>query len=347
MSEAVLRWGKVFDIAAAAVAGSALAGTGVDRAAVAARARSLLVPVKRDAAAAAIHASVEAGLKTGSVADVKRLLERLRPFGGYVASQDEFEDVYWSAYRLTHTEELFNICQGTLRAALATLITTIVVNQSIMAADALAGFDACVAAGGGRAPWQQMRQLLDIKYAVINLLQYKFLPVVFADYASAAGYKCDVPIRALPDLPVDCEFTRHVYQQLGLDGVPLTRNYSEFVAGVDIRQLRRFTDKLADYGKGHVADGRVSSPTATALVADRAPVAGPASAESVPMLDITEKDIRSFVILDYLYALRMLAHAVYQKAKHSCKKNGVQLIVNAPLKTLTVPASSGGAGKQC
>ncbi|QGN68059.1 virion phosphoprotein [Equine molluscum contagiosum-like virus] len=390
------RQSALYNIVAKAIAAAVLQGVVRDVAYVANKARHLCYCAsagRRDAAVNSIYAKCEAEIALGSPAQLRAVLERLRRYSPYVQDAAEFWRLHDSLLRFTHCGSFFTVCMPTVVATLATLLTLVLANQLLYAAEMVEAIEGYLF-DAPKPLSQDLADLLDMKYGLVNLLQYKILPLVLGARDECAGASAGAgdgaayaaEVEQLLTLPVRCGILEDVYQHLLKQGVPAASNYAEYVAGLKISELpapgeapgeapgpapgtapgpapgtvrghatgaspaaapgtvpsarlpipaalrrlaaaataedRRLLESAQRYAKGHVLDGAVVSPLT----------------EETHFIPLSMADIQKFMILDYLYTIRVLARCVQQKNSGSRKRaQGVTLTINSPFKIISVP----------
>lgn len=391
------RQSELFNIVARALACAVLRDVVKDVAYVAGKARHLCYcgsAARRDAAVNSIYAKCESELALNSPEQLRAVLARLRRYAPYVHDTGEFWRLHDSLRRFTHCSSFFAVCMPTVVASMATLLTLVLANQLLLAAEIVEEVEGYLF-DGSKPLARELADLLDMKYGLVNLVQYKILPMVLGARdecagasASAAGLTAEV--EQLLELPVRAGAVEEVYRHLLRRGVPAANNYAEYVAGLKISELveraapgnctgmgeevgsgagtgvstgngadskavvsassqapvrapagalaaalrrvaaaatqedRQLLESAQRYSRGHVLDGAVTSPL---------------SGEEQNLIPLSMSDIQKFMILDYLYTIRVLANCVKQKnARARCKKGpGVTLTINSPFKMITVP----------
>ncbi|QHR82596.1 virion assembly protein [Brazilian porcupinepox virus 1] len=292
------------------------------------------------------------------IKDIQHLisvLQSLKSNSAYVCNIGEFWRLYTSLYRFTHSKSFFLTCMPTIVTTLSTLITLVLSNKLLYSADMVESMEGYLF-HSQKIPSQELSDLLEMKYGLINLVQYKIFPMLIGDQTkvfntntfSAGSINDDnsLEINKLMELPIKTDMTENVYKFLSSNGINKSNNVVEYIAGLKIEEIieegikhgsevldsipnedkEKAVKMLKDiqkYSKGHVLDGRVTSPiTKNMTITDRIP--------------LSANDIEKFTILEYLYIMRVMTNNL--KRKNTEKKSpGVILNINSPLKIITVP----------
>ncbi|ADT91089.1 virion assembly protein [Cotia virus SPAn232] len=294
-----------------------------------------------------------------NIKDIKHLLsvlDKLKYNSIYVCNSGEFNRLYNSLYRFTHSESFFNTCTPTIITTLSTLITLILSNKLLYAAEMVEIIENYLF-NTQKTLSYELSDLLEMKYGLINLVQYKIFPMligentkVFNTNLFTAGSSNDdrysTEINKLMDMPIKSDIINNMYTFLYNKGVNTSNNIAEYVAGLKIEEIieneiknnenlkilqnsnikntaMKLLNDAEKVSKGHVLDGSVKSPI---------------TKHDINLMDkipFNASDIEKFTILEYLYIMRVMATNI--KKKNCDKKaSGIVLNINSPFK-ISIP----------
>uniref|UniRef100_A0AAU7E1G1 Assembly protein G7 n=1 Tax=Rousettus bat poxvirus TaxID=3141933 RepID=A0AAU7E1G1_9POXV len=349
-----------------------------DAGAVAAKARALYAaPARREMVVSGIYAKCEADLVLSSIEQLRAALEQLRPYAAHVQNTGEFWRLHDGLTRFTHSTAFFTVCMPTVVAMMATLLTLVLANQLLYAAEIVEDLESFLL-DTPKPLAQDLADLLEMKYGLINLVQYRLLPLVLGikpdgEIAGASARTADADetfrteVAQLLELPMRTGIIDSVYQHLLDSGVSVANNYAEFVAGLKISEIvAQGTDQAADAAARTCAApvAAKAAPLPTGLRRLAAAAAADTDAKQVleraynkstgrvldgsvtsPLHDevhhipLSSDDMQKFMILDYLYTMRLLASCVRKKNSRSKTRAGpgVKLTIQSPFKIVTTP----------
>ncbi|AAR07413.1 57L [Yaba monkey tumor virus] len=308
-----------------------------------------------------IYTSFEHDIDVSDSDHLIKILKNLKPQSIYVCNSSEFWRLYNSLYRFTHSKSFFSTCNVTVVATLSTLLTLILSNKLLYAAEMVEGIEEYLF-NLQKSPLQDLSDLLDMKYGLINLVQYKIFPLMLGyrdDNVKHGLYfggfsnpplEYNNEIEKLMELPIKTNIISDVYDYLIKKGVNTFNNYAEYVAGLKIEEVNNVPKKedskqmvgihspkeinseaikiLKDsqkYSKGHVLDGSVTSPiTKNETISNYIP--------------FSSSDMTKFTLLEYLYMMRVMANSI-KKKNCNLKCNGITLNINSPFKSITIPGT--------
>ncbi|ATI21001.1 virion phosphoprotein early morphogenesis [Western grey kangaroopox virus] len=396
------RQSALYNIVARAVVDALLNGLVEDLEYIVGKARYLCYAsnhARREAAVNSIYLKCESDLAIPSIEKLRELLGRIGRRSRYVHNEAEFLNLYCSLVRFTHSQSFFRVCAPTIVATAATMVTLLLANQLAYAAEMVEEIEAYLFESADKGVARELADLLDTKYGLINLAQYRIFPIFVGREAARAAETAQEPtaagapavartyheeVSALLYLPLRSEKIDEMYKYLAEHGM-FVNNYAEYVAGLKIQEIgtdgrpvsnqspssalaaperahavltaaegrireavkreagrggllgnvadrartalaeRKLLDAAERYSRGHVLDGAVLSPVTEPRERDR--------------IHLSMSDINKFIILDYLYTIRMLVNCVRQKneVRHTKKSAGVTLSINSPFKIITIP----------
>ncbi|CCD83234.1 virion core protein [Squirrelpox virus] len=233
---------------------------------------------KREALSNSIYARCEADLVLESPQRLLRVLDGLRAHSAYVCDASEFWRLHGSLMRFTHCGSFFRVCQPTVNTALATLVTLILVNKLMYAAEMVEGVEGYLF-DVQKSPSQDVADLLEMKYGLVNMVQYRLLPAMLGEsedtraggsgvFGSDSSEEYMREAERLLSLPVRTTIVSDAYRFLIQRGVSPANNSAEYAAGLKIEELpaEAATNALAklptrvaiDQGSAEQAADRVS-----------------------------------------------------------------------------------------
>ncbi|AFU77484.1 m52L [Myxoma virus] len=289
-----------------------------------------------------IYSFCENNIVVRDIPHLVEILNNLKHNSVYVCNSNEFWRLYNSLSRFTHCKSFFTACMYTIIATLSTLVTLVLSNKLLHAADMIESIESYLFAAQ-KPPAQELSDLLEMKYGLINLVQYKIFPIILGKCylpiqhppnfsAGAMSPSYSVEVTKLMELPVKTSIIDNVYTFLSEKGLRTTNNVAEYIAGLKIEELQNDENvqkalttlhAARNYSKGHVLDGKVSSP-----ITKNETLGG--------QIPLTVSDIEKFTILEYLYLMRVMTNAIKKKTTES-KNTGIVLNINSPFKSITVP----------
>lgn len=388
------RRSNLFNILAQRICASVLGSTVKDAGQVAAKARALCyaTPARRDAAVNSIYVRCEADLQLPSVEQLRAALKRLRPYSAQVQDTGEFWRLYDGLSRFTHSTSFFTVCMPTVVAMLATLLTLVLANQLLYAAEIVEDLEGYLL-DAQKPLSQDLADLLEMKYGLINLVQYRMLPLVLGvkhvGAIAGASARADADagdgtfraeVEQLLELPVRTGIIDGVYQHLISSGVNAANNYAEFVAGLKISEIAPPAPPAAAAAPAPAASAAAPAcaaapaasvcavaPRLQALPVGLRRLAAAAAADpdakkvlelaankhsgrtldgsvTTPLTEVnhiplSSEDMEKFMLLDYLYTMRLLASCVKKKNSRSQTRTspGVKLTISSPFKIIAGP----------
>ncbi|ASK51262.1 Virion structural phosphoprotein, early morphogenesis [Eptesipox virus] len=294
-----------------------------------------------------------------STDELVKILYSLEKHSPHVCNITEFKRLFNSLYRFTHSQSFFTTCLPTITATLSTLITMIITNKLIYAADMIEQIETYLF-DNQKSMSQDLNDLLSFKYGLINIAQYKIFPKILGteestDLIAGSNNTLDVEthVSNIINMPVKSSIVSEMYNFLLKRGISPYNNEAEFTAGLKIEELDTIkqmsspdaTMKIVplnnqekvtmavsnllktahDKSKGYIQDGAVSSPITN----------NKSIGSFIPFSDI---DLHKFAILEYLYIMRVMASCIKKKQTID-KGNSTTLNINAPFK-VCVPTGS-------
>ncbi|ANS71146.1 early morphogenesis virion phosphoprotein [Pteropox virus] len=326
---------------------------------------------KRDQLLSALYAKIEADISVSDTLTLLTILKRLKPHSAYVYNLNEFDRLYCSLMRFTHCNSFFNVFQHTVNSTLSVLITLILSNQLFYAADIVESVENYLF--NTQKPLSvELFELLQMKYALINLVQYKMFPVILGKPVQVIGgspihdnvaESTQIEVEKMIDMPIKCDAINDMYKFLAEKGIAASINQAEFMAGLKIQEVqdlattvetalqtqpvqqiaRRPSPQLSiqqnqaqlynqqqqilntakDFNDGKILNGRVTSPLGNAE-------------NTSEFIKLSDSELTKYSILEYLYAIRVLANAIKTRSL-ACASKGITVNINSPFKSLTVP----------
>ncbi|AYM25985.1 virion core protein [Orf virus] len=328
-------------------------------------------PQRRAQIANAIHDLCIANVRVTTREDLVEALARLRRRFVHAGNSADLARLHGALMRFTHSTSFFAVCAPTVRVTLATLVASVLVGELMQAVDMAEAVERVIYTKN-RPMASELADLLELKYGLVNMAQYKLMPALMEE----AGC-CDELVRAgapdacadsvaemeaerLLDMPVRSSALSRLCDFMVRRGASPVHAASEFAAGLKIEEMPADADSAAaapvpapaaaDFGsvvartedllerarkesRGEVLDGAVSSPLG---------VVG-----SSPFDGIT---LEKFVLLEYLHVMKMLANCIEQR---SCKER-IRVSVNTqPFRTTSAtptpvdPVETTDAEAQC
>ncbi|QDJ95025.1 virion structural phosphoprotein [Hypsugopox virus] len=290
-----------------------------------------------------------------STEELVNILYSLEKHSSHVCNISEFKKLLNTLYRFTHSQSFFTTCLPTITAALSTLITMIITNKLIYAADMVEHIESYFF-DNQKPMAQDLDDLLSFKYGLINMVQYKIFPKILGTEESselvAGSNNVDVEsyVNNIINMPVKSNMVSNMYDFLIKNGMSPYNNEAEYTAGLKIEEINNIdtsapvmqiqplnnqekvslaVSKLLknahDQAKGYNQDGAVTSP-----ITDNSSIGS--------FIPLSNTDLYKFAILEYLYIMRVMATCM--KKKHvNAEKNNSTLNINAPFK-VCVPTGS-------
>ncbi|AWU47102.1 Virion phosphoprotein [Sea otter poxvirus] len=307
---------------------------------------------KRDQAISAIYSKCESDIRVDDINTLQSILKTLRPYSIYVCDHGEFWRLYGSLERFTHNSSFFKVCHFIVLSTLAALITLILSNQLFYAMDIVEVLEQFLFKSQKQLS-QDLHDLLHMKYAIINLIQYRMFPDITGNRISTVGgypIDCNTSLihqeaERLLSLPVKCDAINNMYNYLTMKGITIENNHAEFMAGLKIEEMstvdniqnsqqlvivhpqankltqqKNIINKAEQHYNGTILDGRVSSPLGTT---------------DNKFIQLSDSELNKFAILEYLYTLRVLASSIKTKLQSDTK--GITFNINSPFRVVTVP----------
>ncbi|QHG62617.1 virion phosphoprotein [Cetacean poxvirus 1] len=314
---------------------------------------------KREALINSIYLKCENDVNVESIDHLNLILSNLYKHSVYVCDTKEFWRLYNTLKRFTHCVSFFSVCLPTVHSTLATLITLILSNKLIYTTDMIEHIESYIL-DSSKPLSNELIDLLEIKYGLINLIQYKILPIILKENNTVAGslthndpisnYTNEV--NKLLQMPVKSNIVSNIYSYLSQNCSDICSTPKHFVAGLKIEELRdainlpskikstlhqetnitpeqeksivTTLEKAKQYSKGYVLDGKVTSPiTSNQYITNFIPLSG--------------SDMSKFAILEYLYIIRVMISCIKKKNNIEEKSKGITFNINSPFKIITVP----------
>ncbi|AEN03654.1 virion phosphoprotein [Yokapox virus] len=332
-------------------------------------------PSKKESLINNIYSRCENELVIRDKEHLLSVLDNLRCNSVYVCNTVEFWRLFNSLKRLTHTLSFFNICRPTILATLSTLLTLIISNKLIYAAEMVEFIEGRLDSSN-KTFSQELAELLELKYALVNLVQYRILPMILGEPIITAGFCGKDPISdyseeadRLIELPVKTDIVDNVYKYLYKKGINTSNNVAEYIAGLKIEEVQTIANTLpsiisssglstgnneavstiASKGKGLLSNINENQIMEYSKLLDigkqyikgyktDGAVSSPITNNGniATFIPISGSDMQKFTILEYLYIMRVMANNI-KKKNESGKSNGVVVHINSPLKIINLP----------
>nr|WNT71178.1 MAG: virion core protein [Equine parapoxvirus]WNT71214.1 MAG: virion core protein [Equine parapoxvirus] len=349
---------RLFDAVATFIVAGAVCGCLEDTAEIEAKAR--LLPgssaQRRAQIANLIHDQCILNVRVTDRQALAAALAALRRRFVYSTEQAELLRLHGALARFTHSNSFFTVCRPTVALTLATLVAHVLVGELLQAADVVEAVERLVFRKG-RPLSSELADLLEFKYGLVNMAQYKLIPALMGEQSEvAAGARATVEeeAEALLDMPVRCGALARLGDFMVRRGSSPTHAAPEYAAGMKAEVVaevfekmggeealaealgrvgdKRALDKVGEvldraqgYSRGEELDGAVTSPL------------GVADPGVSPFDKIT---LDTFVLLEYLHVLKTLADCI---SSRSCGEK-VRVSVNTqPFKTTTLQAPAAPA----
>ncbi|AAR98401.1 ORF044 virion core protein [Bovine papular stomatitis virus] len=341
--------GRIFDSLLRFIVTGATAGCLTDTADIEAKARLLpgSSPARRAQIANIIHDRCIANTRVTSRQDLADALARLRRRFVHAGGSPDLLRLHGALLRFTHCNSFFMVCRPTIQVTLATLIAYVLVGELMQAVDMVDAVERVVFRKN-RPMASELADLLELKYGLINLAQYKLIPGLLEEAgccedvvragapAGAAEDMAEMEAERLLEMPVRSGALSRLCDFLVQRGTPTSHAQSEYMAGLKIEELpadapvaehaveeqnsalaklSAVMDSAARYERGAVLDGAVTSPLG--------------AVGQSPFDGVT---LQRFVLLEYLHIMKLLANCISQRS--SGEK--IRIAVNTcPFKTTT------------
>ncbi|QQG31544.1 Virion core protein [Swinepox virus] len=301
------------------------------------------------------------------------ILLNLKKYSMYVCNITEFWRLYNSLYRFTHCVSFFNTCMPTIVATLATLITMVMTNKLLYAAEMVESIETYLFLSQ-KHPSQELADLLDMKYGLINLVQYKIFPIMigskellpnqsmqlFSAGSNSSDYSSEV--NKIMELPVKTDSIINVYNFLSDKGINTSNNYAEYVAGIKIEEITNTDvttcnemqqqDVIKKPLRATIQPLTIQEQNAMKAldvlnIAEKkhkghildgritSPITNTNSVAD--LIPFTASDMEKFAVLEYLYIMRIMANNIKKKNNSDNRIQGITLNINSPFKSITVP----------
>ncbi len=242
----------LFDIVSKTIVKSVLKGLITDSSYIEGKAKQLCYcnnSSKRDALINSIYNKCESDIRISDSGHLLTVLNDLKQHSAYVCNVVEFWRLYHSLFRFTHSTSFFSVCTPIITATLSTLITLILSNKLIYAAEMIEGIETYLFETQ-KPLCQDLIDLLDMKYGLVNLVQYRLLPILLGESESVAGssggdsnsnsdsaFDYHQEAEQLLSLPVKTNIVSDVYSFLISKGIGTANNQSEYSAGLKIEDI--------------------------------------------------------------------------------------------------------------
>ncbi|AIZ77295.1 putative virion core protein [Parapoxvirus red deer/HL953] len=316
-------------------------------------------PGRRAQIANMIHDRCIEGVSVSTRQALFDALARLRRRFVHAGRNPDLMRLHGALLRFTHSESFFNVCMPTVRVTLAMLVAYVLVGELMQAVDMVDAVERVIYRRG-RHMASELADLLELKYGLVNLAQYKLIPGLLDETANC----CDDVVRAgapggdaclgaeeiaemeavrLLEMPVRSSALSRLCDFMVRRGASTAHAAPEFVAGLKIEEVsdeeavaavkaaenagaldaaRMALDVIQKRGTGEALDGSVTSPLG--------------AVGASPFDGVT---LQKFVLLEYLHIMKMLANCIAQRS--SGEK--IRMVVNTcPFRTTTA-APAGAA----
>ncbi|CAC21295.1 57L protein [Yaba-like disease virus] len=316
-----------------------------------------------------IYTSFEHEINISDANHLIKILKNLKPQSVYVCNSSEFWKLYNSLYRFTHSKSFFSTCNVTIIATLSTLLTLILSNKLLYAAEMVEGIEEYLF-NLQKPPLQDLADLLDMKYGLINLVQYKIFPLLLGNKNSYSNndtreiffggfsnppleYNCE--IEKLLELPIKTNIISDVYDYLTKQGINTFNNYAEYVAGLKIEEVNSDTQTKMEDNKPLITIQPLTKQEINSMQAikilkeaqkyskghtlDGAVTSPITKNETISSyIPFSSSDMAKFTLLEYLYMMRVMANSI-KKKNGNLKCQGITLNINSPFKSITIPGT--------
>ncbi|ADC53814.1 virion core protein [Pseudocowpox virus] len=327
-------------------------------------------PQRRAQIANAIHDLCIANVRVTTREDLVEALKRLRRRFVHAGNGADLMRLHGALMRFTHSTSFFTVCAPTVRVTLATLVASVLVGELMQAVDMAEAVERVIYTKN-RPMASELADLLELKYGLVNLAQYRLMPALMEEAgccdelvrAGAPGASADsvaeMEAERLLEMPVRSSALSRLCDFMVRRGASPAHAASEFAAGLKIEELpadavpekslvpapapadfgnvvartEDLLDRARKESRGEVLNGEVTSPLG--------------AVGQSPFDGIT---LEKFVLLEYLHVMKMLANCIAQR---SCKDR-IRVSVNTqPFKTTSVaptpvdPDEAADAEAQC
>ncbi|QEJ80098.1 virion structural protein [Sheeppox virus] len=313
-----------------------------------------------------IYNCIEKDITINDNNHLKDILNNLKVHSVYVYNIGEFWRLYNSLYRFTHSKSFFVTCMPTIITTLATLITLVLSNKLLYAAEMVESIETYLFSSQ-KNPAQELADLLEMKYGLINLVQYKIFPIImgikepfigtlstpifFAGSTSTTDYS--VEVNKIMELPIKTDIIPNLYKFLSEKGINTSNNFAEYIAGLKINEIvkntclqndednnlkqvlknnnENYSGKIIDLLKEAEkhSKGHVLDGVVSSPITENAFISN--------QIPLSVTDMEKFTILEYLYIMRVMANNIKKKNGDNKTSGGIILNINSPFKTITVP----------
>ncbi|ABI99221.1 virion core protein [Deerpox virus W-848-83] len=315
-----------------------------------------------------IYSYLEHEINMDDISHLNQILNNLKHQSMYVCNTNEFWRLYNSLTRFTHCKSFFTTCMPTIITTLSMFITLILSNKLLYAAEMVEYIETYLFSSQKNLS-QELADLLDMKYALINLVQYKIFPIILGNKDSAmtpiifsAGssnidYRDDID--KLLNLPVKSDMIQAVYAFLTKKGINTSNNFAEYVAGLKIEELsennnidEQKNDETSKEDKQIISIQPLTQEERNSMYAMKllkdaqkyskgnvldGSISSPITKKSIiNQIPFSASDIEMFAILEYLYIMRVIASNIKRK-NLDCKNQGITLNISSPFKSITIP----------
>ncbi|ABF25243.1 virion structural protein [Variola virus] len=364
------RRSTIFDIVSKCIVQSVLRDISINSEYIESKAKQLCYcpASKKESVINGIYNCCESNIEIMDKEQLLKILDNLRCHSAHVCNATDFWRLYNSLKRFTHTTAFFNTCKPTILATLNTLITLILSNKLLYAAEMVEYLENQLDSSN-KSMSQELAELLEMKYALINLVQYRILPMIIGEPIIVAGFSGKEPIsnysaevERLMELPVKTDIVNTTYDFLARKGIDTSNNIAEYIAGLKIEEIEKVEKYLPEV-ISTIANSNIIKNKKSIFPAN---INDKQIMECSKMLDTSEKyskgyktngavtspltgnntittfipisasDMQKFTILEYLYIMRVMANNV--KKKNEGKNNGgVVMHINSPFKVINLP----------
>ncbi|AYC44764.1 virion core protein [Moosepox virus GoldyGopher14] len=315
-----------------------------------------------------IYSYLEHEVNINDISDLTQILNNLKHQSMYVCNTNEFWRLYNSLTRFTHCKSFFITCMPTITTTLSMFITLILSNKLLYAAEMVEYIETYLFSSQKNLS-QELADLLDMKYALINLVQYKIFPIIlgnkdstmtpiiFSAGSSNIDYRDDID--KLLNLPVKSDMIQAVYAFLTKKGINTSNNFAEYVAGLKIEELsennnidEQKNDETSKEDKQIISIQPLTQEERNSMYAMKllkdaqkyskgnvldGSISSPITKKSIiNQIPFSASDIEMFAILEYLYIMRVIASNIKRK-NLDCKNQGITLNISSPFKSITIP----------
>ncbi|ASC55595.1 virion core protein-like protein [Seal parapoxvirus] len=339
---------RLFELLAPFVIQGAACGCLASTSEIEAKARMLpgSSPQRRAQIANFIHDQCTANVRVTTRQELFEALSKLRRRFVYASNGPDMARLHGALMRFTHCNSFFAVCQPTIQVTLATLVASVLVGELMQAVEMVDAVEKVIYKKN-RSMTSELADLLELKYGLVNLAQYKLIPGLIEEdcavkpvcagalASAAANSSAELEALQLLEMPVRSSALAKLCDFMVRRGTSTSHAVPEYMAGLKIEEvaekhspqaasgtaeaLNNVMERAQQYERGAVLDGAVSSSLG--------------ALGNSPFSGIT---LQKFVLLEYLHVMKMLANCIAQKSAGE----KIRISVNtAPFQTVTASPS--------